>query len=70
VEHFTQVPSPLTFTFFQQLSNAANRIRQEATALSHRQALCKWGTLSIWLDLADDGTTIQWTRALYVSAYH
>jgi FAD/FMN-containing dehydrogenase len=63
VEHFTQVPSPLTFTFFQQLGNAANRVRQETTAFSHRQALCEWGTLSIWLEAAHDDVNIRWTRA-------
>ena len=64
LRHFTHVPSPLTFSFFQQLGNAANRVSQTATAFSHRNALCEWGTLTVWLDPAEDDVNIRWTRAL------
>jgi FAD/FMN-containing dehydrogenase len=64
VERFASVPSPLTLTFFQQLGNAANRVDIQGTAFSHRDALCEWGCLSSWLDSADDGANIHWTREL------
>jgi FAD/FMN-containing dehydrogenase len=64
IEHFATVPSPLTFTFFQQLGNAVNRVPPDATAFSHRDALCEWGCLSIWLDATQDDRNIRWTRAL------
>jgi FAD/FMN-containing dehydrogenase len=64
IEHFATVPSPLTLTFFQQLGNAVNRLPQDATAFSHREALCEWGCLSVWLDPAQDDINIRWTRAL------
>lgn len=64
VECFPTIPSPLSFVFFQQLGNAANRVSATATAFSHRDALCEWGCLSRWLDPAADGVNIQWTREL------
>jgi FAD/FMN-containing dehydrogenase len=64
IEHFATVPSPLTFTFFQQLGNAVSRVRPEATAFSHRNALCEWGCLSVWLNATQDDRNIRWTRAL------
>jgi FAD/FMN-containing dehydrogenase len=47
-----------------QLGNAANRVSVQATAFSHRDALCEWGCLSSWVDPAEDGTNIRWTREL------
>jgi len=64
VARFSAVPSPLSFVFFQQLGNAANRVSAEETAFSHRGALCEWGCLSSWTDPADDGGNIRWTREL------
>jgi FAD/FMN-containing dehydrogenase len=64
VERFAAIPSPLSFVFFQQLGNAANRVDAAATAFSHRDALCEWGCLSSWLDPAADDVNIQWTRDL------
>jgi hypothetical protein len=64
VERFPTIPSPLSFVFFQQLGNAANRVNATATAFSHREALCEWGCLSRWLDPAADGVNIRWTREL------
>ena len=64
VARFATVPSPLSFVFFQQLGNAANRIVPTKTAFSHRNALCEWGCLSSWVDPAEDGVNMRWTRAL------
>jgi len=64
VKRFATIPSPLSFVFFQQLGNAANRVDATATAFSHRDALCEWGCLSSWLEPAADDLNIQWTREL------
>jgi hypothetical protein len=64
IERFATIPSPLSFVFFQQLGNAANRVAPTATAFSHRDALCEWGCLSSWLDPAADDVNIRWTREL------
>src|SRR5262249_21232842 len=64
VDRFATIPSPLSFVFFQQLGNAANRVDATATAFSHRDALCEWGCLSSWLDPAADDVNIRWTREL------
>jgi FAD/FMN-containing dehydrogenase len=64
VARFATVPSPLSFVFFQQLGNAANRVGPTKTAFSHRDALCEWGCLSSWVDPAKDGVNMRWTRAL------
>jgi FAD/FMN-containing dehydrogenase len=65
IERFATIPSPLSFVFFQQLGNAANRVSPTATAFSHRDALCEWGCLSSWLDPAADDVNIWWTRELF-----
>jgi FAD/FMN-containing dehydrogenase len=64
IDRFVNVPSSHTLVFFQQLGNAANRVSVQATAFSHRDALCEWGCLSSWVDPAEDGTNIRWTREL------
>jgi FAD/FMN-containing dehydrogenase len=64
IDRFANVPSPHTLVFFQQLGNAANRVGVQDTAFSHRDALCEWGCLSSWVDPAEDGRNIGWTRAL------
>ena len=64
IERFATIPSPLSFVFFQQLGNAANRVEAAATAFSHRGALCEWGCLSSWLDPTADDVNIWWTREL------
>ena len=64
VERFATIPSPLSFVFFQQLGNAANRVDAAATAFSHRGALCEWGCLSSWLDPVADDVNVRWTREL------
>ena len=64
VKRFATIPSPLSFVFFQQLGNAANRVDATATAFSHRDALCEWGCLSSWLEPAADDLNTQWTREL------
>ena len=64
IEHFSAVPSPYTLMGFQQLGNAANRVREDATAFSHRDALYDFLMLSAWEDPAEAERNMQWTRAL------
>jgi len=64
IDRFANVLSPHTLVFFQQLGNAANRVGAPETAFSQRDALCEWGCLSSWVDPAEDGTNIRWTREL------
>ncbi len=64
VTHFMTVPSPLTIVVFQQLGNAANRARADATAFSHREARYELLLQSIWLDPTDAARNVQWTRTL------
>jgi len=48
----------------EKLGNAINRVDATATAFSHRGALCEWGCLSSWLELAADDVNIRWKREL------
>jgi hypothetical protein len=62
VQQFATAPSPMSMVYFQQLGNAANRVRATETAFSHRDALCEWGCDAVWLDPADDAANIRWAR--------
>jgi hypothetical protein len=52
---------------FQQLGNAANRVSQDETAFSHRDALYDFLMLSSWDDPAEADRNIDWTRELYAA---
>jgi FAD/FMN-containing dehydrogenase len=65
VEHFAAVPSPFTVVGFQQLGNATNRVAQDATAFSHRDALYDCLMLSGWDNPDEAQKNITWTRQLY-----
>jgi hypothetical protein len=62
IDYFAAVPSPYTLLGFQQLGNAANRVGQEETAFSHRDALYDFLMLSGWEDPLEAERNIQWTR--------
>ena len=47
------------------LGNAANRVHQDETAFSHRDALYDFLMLSGWEDPSKAERNIQWTRELY-----
>ena len=64
IEHFAAAPSPHTILGLQQLGNAANRVGQDETAFSHRDALYDFLTLSGWEDPSESEQNIQWTRAV------
>jgi hypothetical protein len=65
VENFAAAPSPYTVLGFQQLGNAANRVGQDETAFSHRDALYDCLMLSGWEDPAEADKNIAWTRKLH-----
>jgi FAD/FMN-containing dehydrogenase len=65
IEYFSAVPSPYTVMGFQQLGNAANRVPQDETAFSHRDALYDFLMLSGWEDPSEAERNIRWTRELY-----
>jgi FAD/FMN-containing dehydrogenase len=62
VDYFAAVPSPFSLLGFQQLGNAANRVGQNDTAFSHRDALYDFLMLSGWEDPSEAEGNIQWTR--------
>jgi FAD/FMN-containing dehydrogenase len=62
IDYFAAVPSPYALLGFQQLGNAANRVDQEETAFSHRDALYDFVMLSGWEDPSEAERNIQWTR--------
>jgi FAD/FMN-containing dehydrogenase len=62
VAYCATVPSPFTEVVFQQLGNAANRVRNTDTAFSHREARYELLMNSVWLDPADYEVNVEWTR--------
>ena len=64
IDYFSAVPSPHTVMGFQQLGNAANRVGQDETAFSHRDALYDFLMLSGWEDPSEAERNIRWTREL------
>lgn len=64
IDHFAAVPSPYNLLGFQQLGNAANRVGQDETAFSHRDALYDFLMLSGWEDPSEAERNIRWTRAV------
>ena len=65
IEYFAVVPSPFTVLGFQQFGNAANRVGQDETAFSHRDALYDCLMLSGWESPSEAERNIKWTRELY-----
>jgi FAD/FMN-containing dehydrogenase len=65
VEHFATVPSPLSVIALQQLGNAANRVGQDDTACSHRNARYDCLAIAGWTNPADAETNIEWTRRFF-----
>ena len=64
-DHFETVPSPFTALLFQQLGNAANRVPNDATAFSYRDARYDCVALSGWNDPTEAQANIQWTRTFF-----
>ncbi len=68
VDHFRNVPSPLSAIAFQQLGPAARRVPKGATAFGHRDASYDLIMLSRWADLQDDERNVRWTREVWQAA--
>lgn len=64
-EHYSGVPSPLSVLVFQQLGNAANRVPQEATAYSHRDARYNLNLIGQWTAPGETEPHVQWVRELW-----
>jgi hypothetical protein len=58
------VPSPLSQVGFQQLGNAANCVRHDETAFSHREARYELLMFAVWLDPTEYEVNVGWTRRL------
>ena len=65
VDSFASVASPFSLLGFQQLGNAANRVAQDATAFSHRDARYDFLMLAGWDDPSDADRNIEWARKIY-----
>jgi FAD/FMN-containing dehydrogenase len=65
IASFAAAPSPHTVVGLQQLGNAANRVPEDATAFSHRDALYDFLMLAGWERPSDAAVNIQWLRDLY-----
>jgi FAD/FMN-containing dehydrogenase len=62
---FAAAPSPHTVVGFQQLGNAANRVGEDETAFSHRDARYDLLMLAGWEGVSEAAANIRWTRDLY-----
>jgi FAD/FMN-containing dehydrogenase len=62
VEHFDNVPSPLSLPFFQQTGGAMQRGH---TAYAHRDALYNLVLVSEWLDPRESEVHVRWVRELW-----
>lgn len=65
VDHFEQIPSPLSFVAFQQLGNAVRRVDKGVTAFSHRDSAYDCLAISGWKNPSDDEKNIKWTRDFF-----
>ncbi len=64
LRHFHAAPSRLTQIHIQHLQGAMGRVAEDATAFSHRDALCVLNIVSKWTDPAENGKNVAWTRSL------
>jgi FAD binding domain/Berberine and berberine like len=67
IASFSAAPSPHTVVGFQQLGNAANRVGEDETAFSHRDAFYDFLMLASWEGRSGAEANIGWTRDLYES---
>ena len=65
IASFAAAPSPHTVVGFQQLGNAANRVGEDETAFSHRDARYDFLMLAGWEGASGADANIRWTRDLY-----
>jgi FAD/FMN-containing dehydrogenase len=67
VEEYPSVPAPYTHVIIEQMGGAVSRIREDDTAVSHRDARYNVAIIGMWAELAEDERTIGWVRRLWES---
>jgi hypothetical protein len=67
VDHFADVPSPLTVVVLDHLGGAVGRVGAAETAFPHRTWPYNFLISSAWADPADTARNIGWTRAFYAA---
>ena len=61
-DHAEKMTSALTQIHLQHMQGAAGRVPEDATAFSHRRALCSLNIVTKWTDHAESDRHIAWTR--------
>ena len=61
-DHAEKMTAPLTQIHLQHMQGAAGRVPGDATAFSHRGALCSLNIVTKWTDRAESDGHIAWTR--------
>jgi FAD/FMN-containing dehydrogenase len=67
VEEYPSVPAPYTHVIIEQMGGAVSRIREDDTAVSHRDARYNVAIIGMWAESAEDERTIGWVRRLWES---
>jgi FAD/FMN-containing dehydrogenase len=67
VEEYPSVPAPYTHLIIEQMGGAVSRIREDDTAVSHRDARYNAAIIGMWAEPAEDERTIGWVRRLWES---
>jgi len=67
VEEYPSVPAPYTHVIIEQMGGAVSRIREDDTAVSHRDARYNAAIIGMWAEPAEDERTIGWVRRLWES---
>ena len=65
IEGYRNTSSPGNLLFFQQQGNAVNRVPQDATAYSHRNARYNLLLIARWADPGESEIHFRWTRDLW-----
>jgi FAD/FMN-containing dehydrogenase len=65
IAHYASVPAPHTHVVVEHLGGAVSRVRDEAMAVAHREALYNFLLVGMWADAAQDTQVIGWVRELW-----
>lgn len=64
ISHFDTIPSSVSQIHLQHMQGAVSRVREDATAFSHRDSLFVMNIVSKWIDPEESEKNIAWTRSL------
>jgi FAD/FMN-containing dehydrogenase len=67
VERFASVPSPMSAILFEHFHGAVTRVGTTDTAVPHRDEGWNLVLPSVWLDPADTGANVAWTRETFAA---